>query len=107
MPTFDFACTACGHVFEKTIAFGSKTKPACVNCGSKKTEKQLTPPAVHFKGTGFYRTDSASASVATRKTDGTPKTADTPKATETLKPAETPKAPDKPKPESTSKSSEK
>lgn len=58
MPTFDFQCKACGNVFEFARAFGSKTLPACPSCGAKKTEKLLTPPAVHFKGTGWYKTEN-------------------------------------------------
>lgn len=60
MPTFDFTCTACKSVFEKTLSFGVKTKPACPECGSKKTEKMLSMPGIVFKGSGFYKTDSTS-----------------------------------------------
>jgi putative FmdB family regulatory protein len=58
MPLFDFTCTKCGNVFEFLRSFGSKAKPPCPACGSKKTEKKIAPPAVHFKGSGFYKTDS-------------------------------------------------
>ena len=59
MPLFDFACKKCGEVFEHTRPFGSKENPKCAKCGSKRTEKILTPPAIHFKGGGFYKTDSS------------------------------------------------
>ncbi len=59
MPTFDFACAACGNIFERTFPFGDKTKPACPACKSKKTERQISPPRIVFKGPGFYKTDSA------------------------------------------------
>jgi putative FmdB family regulatory protein len=62
MPTFDFQCTKCDHVFEFARPFGSKTVPACPACKSKKTEKLMTPPTIQFKGTGFYKTDSAKKS---------------------------------------------
>jgi len=58
MPTYDFTCTACSSIFEASLPFGSKIKPICPTCGSKKTEKQITPPAIHFKGTGFFKTDN-------------------------------------------------
>lgn len=61
MPRFDFTCQKCGNVFEFSRPFGSKIIPACPACGSKRTEKQIAPPAIHFKGTGFYKTDSVSA----------------------------------------------
>ncbi len=48
-------------MFEKTLSFGVKTKPACPKCGSKKTKKMLSMPGIVFKGSGFYKTDSATA----------------------------------------------
>src|SRR3989344_274086 len=65
MPLFDFACKKCGEVFEYTRAFGSKENPKCAKCGSKRTEKILTPPAIHFKGGGFYKTDASARKPAT------------------------------------------
>jgi putative FmdB family regulatory protein len=60
MPTFDFKCSNCDVTFEGTIPFGSKKKPVCPSCGSKKTEKLLSPPmGIVFKGSGFYKTDSS------------------------------------------------
>ena len=60
MPLFDFQCQKCNHMFEFNRPFGSKEVPPCPECGSKKTEKLISPPAIHFKGSGFYKTDSAS-----------------------------------------------
>ena len=64
MPTFDFHCTACDTTFEKTLPFGSKGKPACPHCKSKKTEKLISMPGIAFKGTGFYKTDSQKKPIA-------------------------------------------
>lgn len=58
MPTFDFKCLQCDHIFEFSRAFGNKTKPTCPECKAKKTEKLMSPPMVVFKGEGFYKTDS-------------------------------------------------
>lgn len=57
MPRFDFQCSGCGHVFESTVSFGSRRAPRCPACGGK-TEKLIAPPAIHFRGGGFYVTDS-------------------------------------------------
>jgi putative FmdB family regulatory protein len=58
MPTFDFICEACTHTFEFSRPFGSKEEPLCPECGGK-AHKQIAPPAIQFKGEGFYKTDSA------------------------------------------------
>lgn len=57
MPTYDFACTACDHAFEAVLPIGSRRKPKCPKCGSGKTEKRISPPAIHFRGSGFFVTD--------------------------------------------------
>ena len=59
MPRFDFECTKCKKTFEEVIPFGSKDFPKCQKCNSK-TKKLISPPAIHFKGSGFYVTDSKS-----------------------------------------------
>ena len=58
MPRFDFRCRKCQTTFEESLPFGSKKLPKCSACGSKMTEKLISPPAVHFKGSGWYKTDS-------------------------------------------------
>ncbi len=91
MPTFDFRCAKCSTVFEFSRPFGSKTMPACPACGSKKTDKLLTPPPVHFKGAGWYKTDSRAASAPKKEAPAKakPDTADStaPAATPDAKPA--------------------
>lgn len=88
MPTFDFRCTKCGETFEKTLSFGVKTKPACPQCASKKTEKLLSMPGIVFKGTGFYKNDNKPAPVTKKKEE---------------KPAEPEKKPEAPKKAETTK----
>lgn len=66
MPRFDFRCSTCQTVFEAAISFGSKKTPACPACGSKKTEKLLTPPGIVFKGSGWYKTDSRAPAKETK-----------------------------------------
>ncbi len=75
MPTFDFRCAKCAHTFEFTRPFGGKEIPKCPACGSKKTEKQLSVPAVVFKGSGWYKTEGRKVVTETKresegKTDG-------------------------------------
>ena len=63
MPTYDYECNACGHVFEK---FQSITAPAvrkCPKCGKLKVRRLIGAGAgVIFKGNGFYQTDYRSES---------------------------------------------
>ena len=59
MPRYDFHCTACDDVFEATVPFETDGLPPCPRCGKKNAEKVITPPmGIHFRGSGFYKTDS-------------------------------------------------
>ena len=60
MPTYEYACTACGHRFDIWQPVGSAA-PECENCGQA-TKKVFQPPRVIFKGSGFYVTDLRSES---------------------------------------------
>jgi len=57
MPTYHFRCELCREVAEKKLPFGSEAKPDCAVCG-KPMQKILVPPAVQFRGDGFYKTDA-------------------------------------------------
>lgn len=62
MPTYHFECEQCKAQFEMQAPFGSKDRPPCIQCNSKRVRKLIKPPMVHFKGAGFYKTDSQSSS---------------------------------------------
>ncbi len=70
--------------------------PSCPTCKkSTAVRKLLRAPMVHFKGSGFYKTDSSKSVITKSKETSEPKVAD-PKPTETkteAKPAEA-KAPE-------------
>jgi len=59
MPTFDFQCQECSYIFEHARPFGSTEIPPCPQCACNDVEKLVATPAIHFKGEGFYKTDSA------------------------------------------------
>jgi len=67
MPTYDFRCPKCSHRFEASLPFGSALRPLCPKCRHAKTEKLITPPAIHFKGTGFFKTDSRKNTASEKK----------------------------------------
>lgn len=58
MPIYEFVCSSCGNEFEKIMSFSSIVSPACPNCGAAEVERQMGRPAIHFKGSGWYITDS-------------------------------------------------
>ena len=56
MPAYDFKCNYCNVVQEILVPVeASQTTPPCELCGEK-TSRVWTPPAIHFKGPGFYKT---------------------------------------------------
>jgi putative FmdB family regulatory protein len=57
MPTYQYACTECGHDFEQFQSFSEDSLTECPECGGK-LRKLFNAVGVVFKGSGFYRTDS-------------------------------------------------
>ena len=45
MPMYDFLCTACGEKFEELVLNGEAASPACPQCGSTATERQMSAPS--------------------------------------------------------------
>jgi putative FmdB family regulatory protein len=58
MPIYEFRCQNCGRDFERIQAFSDQSLPVCPTCQSASVQRKLSPPAVHFKGSGWYVTDS-------------------------------------------------
>lgn len=63
MPTYEYACNACGHAFEQFQSMTADALTKCPACG-KDTLKRLigAGAGVIFKGSGFYQTDYRSES---------------------------------------------
>ena len=61
MPTYQYACTECGHAFEQFQSFSDDALTVCPECEGK-LRKVYNAVGVVFKGSGFYKTDSRSAS---------------------------------------------
>jgi putative FmdB family regulatory protein len=62
MPTYEYECTICGAHFTRWQHFTDPPVQVCPN-GHYAVRRVFSPPAIVFKGSGFYVTDS-------RKTDG-------------------------------------
>jgi putative FmdB family regulatory protein len=54
---YEYACSSCEHRFERIMKRGARA-PRCPECGSS-TQRQISAPAIHFKGSGWYVTDYA------------------------------------------------
>jgi putative FmdB family regulatory protein len=57
MPTYQYACTECGHAFEQFQSFSDDALTECPACTGR-LRKVFNAVGVVFKGSGFYRTDS-------------------------------------------------
>ena len=57
MPTYQYACTECGHAFEQVQSFSEDSLTVCPQCQGR-LRKVFNAVGVVFKGSGFYRTDS-------------------------------------------------
>jgi putative FmdB family regulatory protein len=64
VPTYQYACTACGHRFDAVQSFSDNALTECPEC-SGKLRKLFGSVGVVFKGPGFYRTDSRNGTTAT------------------------------------------
>jgi len=57
MPLYAYRCRDCGIEFERLQSFSDTSVPTCPE-GHDNVVRLLKPPAIHFKGTGWYVTDS-------------------------------------------------
>ena len=64
MPTYQYACTACGHRFEAVQSFSDASLSDCPECAGR-LRKVFSSVGIVFKGSGFYRTDSRAAESST------------------------------------------
>ncbi|GAB3777201.1 FmdB family zinc ribbon protein [Nocardioides ungokensis] len=69
MPTYQYACTECGHAFEQFQSFSDDALTVCPECDGR-LRKVFNAVGVVFKGSGFYRTDSRASSSSTAPASG-------------------------------------
>ena len=60
MPTYQYACTECGHAFDQFQSFSDDALTECPECQGR-LRKVYNAVGVVFKGSGFYRNDSREA----------------------------------------------
>jgi putative FmdB family regulatory protein len=83
VPTYQYACTECAHTFEQFQSFSDDALTECPEC-SGRLRKLFNAVGVVFKGSGFYRNDSRSA---TTTAEGAAAAAEKPADKPTEKPA--------------------
>ena len=64
VPTYQYACTACGHRFDAVQSFSDASLTDCPECAGR-LRKVFSSVGIVFKGSGFYRTDSRPAAKET------------------------------------------
>lgn len=67
MPTYEYECTSCGHVFEAFQSISEEPIRACPECGNTVRRLISGGTGVIFKGSGFYVTDSKKGSSSSEK----------------------------------------
>jgi putative FmdB family regulatory protein len=72
VPTYQYACTACGERLEAVQSFTDAPLTECPAC-SGTLRKVFSAVGVVFKGSGFYKTDSRAKSTSSgTKTESAP-----------------------------------
>ena len=62
MPTYEYECLKCGHVFERFQSITDEPVKRCPECRCKVRRLFGTGAGIIFKGSGFYETDYRSES---------------------------------------------
>ncbi|MBL8720429.1 MAG: zinc ribbon domain-containing protein [Myxococcales bacterium] len=96
MPTYEYACRACGHHFEEIHKISDPPVEVCPKCGEKQAQRLISQGNFILKGGGWYTTGgygtTGTGSGATSSSSSTTSTPKTETSTETKtesKPAET------------------
>ena len=57
MPTYEYECQKCSHLFEKFQSITAEPLKRCPKCRGKVKRLLGTGAGIIFKGSGFYQTD--------------------------------------------------
>lgn len=65
MPTYEYECKTCGHVFEAFQSMSEAPLSACPECGKSVRRLINGGSGIIFKGSGFYVTDNGGGKAKT------------------------------------------
>ena len=65
MPIYEYSCAVCGS-FEKMQKISEASLTHCPTCAGE-VHRVISPVGIHFKGSGFYSTDTTNKKKALRK----------------------------------------
>jgi putative FmdB family regulatory protein len=82
MPTYDYACAACGHRFEVVHGVHGHGPETCPTCAGGPVRKTFAPPTVVFKGSGWAKVDRRASSGSAKRETADDGSKATPSATE-------------------------
>jgi putative FmdB family regulatory protein len=57
MPLYEYVCGNCGVRLEVIQKFSDTPLVTCDTCGANALNRVVSPPAITFKGSGWYITD--------------------------------------------------
>lgn len=87
MPTYEYKCRACAHLFEAFQSITEQPLSTCPQCGKSQVERLISPGAgLLFKGSGFYITDYRKDSYKREAKKETPSADPKPASSTTPKP---------------------
>jgi putative FmdB family regulatory protein len=93
MPIYEYRCDHCGKNFDVLQKFSDEPLTVHAECGGGPVERLISPPAFHFKGSGWYVTDYAKSNgnSTPAKTEGGESKAETKSETKSESGSETKK----------------
>jgi putative FmdB family regulatory protein len=63
MPTYDYRCSKCDHIWELFQSIKAEPEKKCPSCGKRTAKRVIGSGAgIIFRGSGFYQTDYRSES---------------------------------------------
>jgi putative FmdB family regulatory protein len=89
MPTYDYACAACGHRFEVVHGVHGHGPETCPSCAGGPVRRAFAPPTIMFKGSGWAKVDRRPARSSANSDSGDEGSKSKPTTGEPVAPAST------------------